>query len=206
MLGHRGASAELPENTPAAFRRAVERGAAGVELDTHLSSDSVPVVRHDLRLGDGRAVRELAADELTAGEPGGPGIGLPTLIEALDAVHAAGFSAGTSPWALVEIKSAPDGSAPCASPAEQVAAVGRVLAEHPLGARCVLESFDRSVLAEAARLLPDVPRAVLADAATTAPGSAFLGGPGHSWADPDPVAGALALGAVAVVAEHRWLD
>ena len=33
VLGHRGASADAPENTLAAFRLAVDQGADGVELD-----------------------------------------------------------------------------------------------------------------------------------------------------------------------------
>jgi glycerophosphoryl diester phosphodiesterase len=47
IIGHRGAPAELPENTLAAFDRAVKRGADGIEFDVHLSSDDVPVVIHD---------------------------------------------------------------------------------------------------------------------------------------------------------------
>ena len=47
MYAHRGASIEFPENTLAAFRRAVELGSAGVELDVHLSKDNQLVVIHD---------------------------------------------------------------------------------------------------------------------------------------------------------------
>src|SRR5258706_14363654 len=47
IIGHRGASALAPENTLAAFKRALEDGAAGVELDVRLASDGVPVVIHD---------------------------------------------------------------------------------------------------------------------------------------------------------------
>ncbi len=48
ILGHRGASAYAPENTLAAFRRALaEGGADGFELDVTLSADGVPVVIHD---------------------------------------------------------------------------------------------------------------------------------------------------------------
>jgi glycerophosphoryl diester phosphodiesterase len=35
-IGHRGAMASAPQNTLAAFRKAVELGADGVELDVHL--------------------------------------------------------------------------------------------------------------------------------------------------------------------------
>jgi glycerophosphoryl diester phosphodiesterase len=47
VVAHRGASAELPENTMAAFRRAVELGADAVELDVHLTADGQLAVIHD---------------------------------------------------------------------------------------------------------------------------------------------------------------
>jgi glycerophosphoryl diester phosphodiesterase len=47
ILGHRGASADAPENTIAAFRLAQMQGAAGIELDVQLSADGWPVVVHD---------------------------------------------------------------------------------------------------------------------------------------------------------------
>lgn len=47
VYAHRGASSELPENTLAAFARAVGYGVKGIELDVHLSADGVPVVIHD---------------------------------------------------------------------------------------------------------------------------------------------------------------
>ena len=47
VLGHRGASAGAPENTVAAFTRARELGADGVELDVRRTADGVLVVHHD---------------------------------------------------------------------------------------------------------------------------------------------------------------
>jgi glycerophosphoryl diester phosphodiesterase len=47
IIGHRGASAVAPENTLAAFARAFEDGANGIELDVRLARDGVPVVIHD---------------------------------------------------------------------------------------------------------------------------------------------------------------
>lgn len=47
IYAHRGVSAHLPENTLAAFSRAIDLGADGIELDVHLSADGVPVVIHD---------------------------------------------------------------------------------------------------------------------------------------------------------------
>jgi glycerophosphoryl diester phosphodiesterase len=50
VIGHRGASADAPENTIAAFELALAQGADGIELDIHLSSDEHPVVIHDFTL------------------------------------------------------------------------------------------------------------------------------------------------------------
>jgi glycerophosphoryl diester phosphodiesterase len=50
LVAHRGASALAPENTLAAFRKAIEEGADAIELDVHLSKDGEVVVIHDSRL------------------------------------------------------------------------------------------------------------------------------------------------------------
>lgn len=90
-VGHRGARAAAPENTLAAFRRAVELGADGVELDVMLSADGVPIVHHDFKLGrtnNGKgSVRKLTVAQLKrldAGgwkDPGYAGERIPTLAE-----------------------------------------------------------------------------------------------------------------------------
>lgn len=46
-LAHRGALREAPENTLAAFRRALALGADGIELDAKLTRDGAVVVMHD---------------------------------------------------------------------------------------------------------------------------------------------------------------
>lgn len=89
VYAHRGASAEFPENTIAAFRRALELEVEGIELDVHLSKDGVPVVIHDDTVdrttnGSG-AVSDLTVDELqvlNAGE----GEPVPTLEQVLDLI------------------------------------------------------------------------------------------------------------------------
>ncbi|HEX8638621.1 MAG TPA: glycerophosphodiester phosphodiesterase family protein, partial [Pyrinomonadaceae bacterium] len=50
IIAHRGASALAPENTLAAFRRAIIDGAEGIEFDVRLSKDGAPVVFHDADL------------------------------------------------------------------------------------------------------------------------------------------------------------
>ncbi|MEZ4363447.1 MAG: glycerophosphodiester phosphodiesterase [Kofleriaceae bacterium] len=47
IYAHRGAPAELPENTLASFQRAVELGVDALELDVHTTRDGVVVVSHD---------------------------------------------------------------------------------------------------------------------------------------------------------------
>jgi len=47
IIGHRGGVAGYPENTLAAFKKAVELGADGVEFDVHLTKDGEIVVIHD---------------------------------------------------------------------------------------------------------------------------------------------------------------
>lgn len=46
-IGHRGANAYAPENTLAAFRKAILMGMDMIELDVHMTSDSQLVVIHD---------------------------------------------------------------------------------------------------------------------------------------------------------------
>lgn len=47
VIGHRGAMGHAPENTLAAFKKALEQGADMVELDIHRSRDGKLVVMHD---------------------------------------------------------------------------------------------------------------------------------------------------------------
>jgi glycerophosphoryl diester phosphodiesterase len=47
LYAHRGASAEAPENTMPSFRKALEIGVDGLELDVHMTRDGHVVVSHD---------------------------------------------------------------------------------------------------------------------------------------------------------------
>ncbi|CED84621.1 Glycerophosphoryl diester phosphodiesterase [Phaffia rhodozyma] len=48
--GHRGASAEFPENTLASFEAAIREGADAIESDVHLSKDGYVLMFHDAKL------------------------------------------------------------------------------------------------------------------------------------------------------------
>ena len=68
LYAHRGASAELPENTLESFGRALELGADALETDVHMTADGVLVVAHDpdgsRTANDPRAIRDLPLEEV----------------------------------------------------------------------------------------------------------------------------------------------
>lgn len=96
VIAHRGASGVAPENTLAAFSKALELGADVIELDVHFSKDGEVIVIHDHSVdrttnGSGEIehlsmeeIKQLDAgswfDEAFAGEP------VPTLREVLELV------------------------------------------------------------------------------------------------------------------------
>ncbi len=94
VIAHRGFSGEAPENTLAAFRKAIEVGSDMLELDVQLSKDKEVVVIHDETLeratnGQGKVadftLKELK--KLDAGFRFGPqfsGERIPTLKEVLE--------------------------------------------------------------------------------------------------------------------------
>lgn len=68
IYAHRGASAQAPENTMAAFVLAIKQGAGGIELDVHMTKDGHIVVIHDEaidRTSDGSGkVKDMTLSEL----------------------------------------------------------------------------------------------------------------------------------------------
>lgn len=52
VIGHRGASAQLPEHTLAAYARAIDDGADYIEPDLVATRDGVLVARHENEIGD----------------------------------------------------------------------------------------------------------------------------------------------------------
>jgi glycerophosphoryl diester phosphodiesterase len=152
ILGHRGASADAPENTLAAFRLALEQGADGFELDAWRCGTGEVVVHHDpdtRRTGQAAlrvsraALRDLRALDVGAwrGERF-RGERIPLLAEVLEAL----------PGALVnvELKSAglPD--------LALAGAVARALRAARAAERCVVSSFDALLLAAFRVAAPEV--------------------------------------------------
>ncbi len=93
VIAHRGASGYHPENTMAAFSRAVALGADMIECDIQLSKDGIPMVIHDEELSrttNGKGfVRDFTAKELQKLDAGSwfsqknAGERIPTLQEVL---------------------------------------------------------------------------------------------------------------------------
>lgn len=141
LLAHRGASRERPENTLAAFRRAVELGADGVELDLHRTADGVLVVHHDPTLADGRAIDSLrweaVAEARVRGEP------VPRLEQVFDAV-------GPSCLVHCELKGR-----------DTAAATLALIAARAAPGQAAVHAFDHRLMAESRSLAPAVPRGVL---------------------------------------------
>ena len=97
VIAHRGASGHAPENTLAAFRRAVEMGARAVEFDVHQTLDGELVVAHDDDLkrcggGDKRRLGALRWAEVEKADVGSwfdkrfAGEKVPRLADVFDAV------------------------------------------------------------------------------------------------------------------------
>lgn len=144
IIAHRGASRERPENTLPAFRRAVELGADGVELDVHRTADGSIVVHHDPSVKDERTgtvvpIASLHASALSTYRVRGEAI--PTLAEVLAVL-------GTRVTAYCELKGA--GSA-----------AGTLALLDAGTTPCAVHAFDHRQVEAARRIAPDVPRGVL---------------------------------------------
>lgn len=156
VLGHRGGRGHgwPAENSLEAFQRAIDEGAAGVELDVRLCASGEPVVLHDPSLAratggaDARPVHAVRRGDLPrlAG-----GAAVPDLEAALDLLRGRIVN--------VEVKADVPARAPL------VRAVARAIARAP-GAEVVVSSFDPSIVLAFAALAPRVPRAMLVGART----------------------------------------
>jgi glycerophosphoryl diester phosphodiesterase len=156
IIAHRGASGEAPENTLAAYRKALALGVDGVELDVHLSADGVPVVLHDPRLERTTSGQGFVKDQtlaalkrLDAGRWFGEafaGERIPTLAEALDLLRPVRV--------IIEIKNGPIFYPQIAA---RVAAVVREVGH----SRITVSSFDHPVLLDVRAAAPGIPTAVL---------------------------------------------
>lgn len=93
IVAHRGDHVEVPENTLAAYQKAIEHGIDYVEIDLRTTKDSVLVIMHDGtvdRMTDGKGkVKDLTVAEIQQlkvqdkTKPGTPTYAIPTFDEVL---------------------------------------------------------------------------------------------------------------------------
>jgi glycerophosphoryl diester phosphodiesterase len=167
IIAHRGASFHAPENTLAAFRRAIDSGADGVELDVRLARDGALVVIHDetlsrtaLRPGK---ISDLTSDELNQIDVGSwfnekypkrsnPAFAretIPTLAQAMQMFQS--FDG----LIYIELKTDED------DPGKLSEAVCETIRRSPQRSRIIVKSFKLSLISEIKQNLPEVQTAAL---------------------------------------------
>jgi glycerophosphoryl diester phosphodiesterase len=187
VIAHRGASADYPENTVAAFLGAAARGADAVELDVRRTADGQAVVCHDAAVPGAVPIVALSADELRRRAPA-----VPSLAEALEAC--------IGMWVDVEVKNSP--ADPDWDPSD--ALVERVVDELQNAGwieRVLLTSFNPATIARARAGAPGLATGWLTEAEPLLPALATVAAAGHSALLPhisllhEPAAAALAAAA-----------
>lgn len=158
-IAHRGASAYCPENTMAAFKRAVELGATAIETDVQMTSDGHAVLIHDESLqrtaGSAKLVKDVTLEELKRLDAGSwfdPSFGgekVPELRELLELVKP------TSLLVNLELK-----NGVVLYPNMEEAVVEEIR-KHGMSDRIVISSFNHYSLAKCKRLAPEIRTGIL---------------------------------------------
>lgn len=188
VIAHRGASAEHPENTQAAFAAAAQAGADLVELDARITADGVVVALHDIdleRTTDVRgAVHAMPLEEVKRADASGgrgPRQEVPTLVEVLELLR------GTGTGVDVEIKNLPGEPSFEPGGAAIVEAVLEALGGFPGPA--LVTSFDPSSLRTARAMAPEIATGLLTLGAEGPHAALDLAlEEGHPWLLPHVVA------------------
>lgn len=167
IIAHRGASALAPENTLAAFGRAIDDGADGIEFDVRSAKDGVPIVFHDADLKRVGAKNGLVGD-YTAEELGKTDVGswfnrqkpdkanetfpaetVSTLLQTLD------FLRGFRGLIYIELKCGE-------TDVERIAkAVCDTIADSELFPQMIVKSFQLEALSYVRRFCPEIQTAAL---------------------------------------------
>jgi glycerophosphoryl diester phosphodiesterase len=167
IIAHRGASALAPENTFAAFRKAILDNAEGIEFDVRLSKDGAVVVFHDATLARltnrKNLVSGLTAEELREIDVGSwftrrktnrsnndfSGETIPTLRELLD------FLKDFKGLIYIELKCRE-------SETEKLSkAVCKIISESPLLPQMIVKSFQLETIPQIRRACPNAKTAAL---------------------------------------------
>lgn len=188
LEGHRGARGLAPENTLAAFRRALAIGVTTLETDIAVTKDGVPVISHNpnllpelVRSPDGRwltapgpSIHSLTLAELRRYDIGRVNPATPYARQFPEQVPSDGerfptlrelldlVVASGKPVRLdLETKLTPDNAGDTVDAATFVNVILEEVRGAKLLERITLQSFDWRTLREAKRVAPDVPTACL---------------------------------------------
>jgi glycerophosphoryl diester phosphodiesterase len=199
VQGHRGTRGLRPENTLAAFGKALQIGVSTLELDTGISKDGVVVVSHERRASSlecqgahiGQLWKDLtlaeiktldcgtrnppnpATDPFVATQEAVPGTRMPTLGEVFDLADRYGAKRVEF---NVETKLDPTLPGETVDPVTFARRVTETIEAHAMTSRVTLQSFDWRTLVEAKKLLPQLRTVALAQVPTIFPGTPWTAG------------------------------
>lgn len=154
VIAHRGASGYAPENTIAAFRKALDIGADALELDLRQTKDSVLVVLHDSDVdrttnGNGN-VKDFTFSELQELDAGSwfnkdfSDQKIPSLQEVIDLLD-------NTTIIIIELKG---GNETYPGIEERVV---EIVKQNNIEVQTILKSFDPNVLERLRTIEPDIP-------------------------------------------------
>lgn len=189
LQGHRGTRGNAPENTLAAFDRALAIGVDTLELDVGLTADGVVVVLHDLALnpaitrdasgrwlpaGQGPLVRSLTLAQLQTYDVGRIRPDTPYAktfatqqprdgerVPTLSAVFDLVKARGASVRFNIETKVDPTRPGDTASPEAMVQALLKVVQDAGMASRVSIQSFDWRTLRLVQKAAPAIPTVCL---------------------------------------------
>jgi len=212
LQGHRGARGLLPENTLAAFGRALDLGVTTLELDCGVTQDGVVVIAHDRALNPAftrdaqgrwieapRAIHHMRFDELQRYDVGRlrpgteyakrfarqqpiDGTRIPKLADLFALLQQRG---DTRTRFNIETKISPLAPDESLAPDAFVAALLEVIRAAGIESRVTVQSFDWRTLAIVQKVAPGIPTAYLT-AQRTSPRNVAPGSPwtaGHDIAN-----------------------
>jgi len=189
LQAHRGGRGLAPENTLAAFARALSLGVTTLEMDLGVTADGVLVVSHDPELNPD-LTRDAQGRWLE--RPGPPLVQIPYALlstydvgrlrtgtpyagrypeqaaadgqripRLADVFALAGKALNSAVRFNVEIKSDPRKKVPTLAPETFAEAVVRVIREHRMESRTLVQSFDWRALRHLRQVAPDIALACL---------------------------------------------
>lgn len=231
LQSHRGGRGETTEESLRAFAKSLELGVSTLELDIVLTKDRQPLVWHDPRIDDpkcadtgpafpgdpmypyvGKLVHDLTLEQIRTLDCGKLLSGFPdaevvrgnkiaVLLEVFELTDAYDADVRFN----IETKIEADKPETSATPEEFVEVIlGAVRAAGKVD-KVDIQSFDWRTLPLVQRAEPSIPRVALWDDTTWVPDSPWLGGVDPAT-EPDPIAGAMSVGATVLSPQYELVD